>query len=87
MKIRFYPKKEHVLTLLASKLDLVEGDLHELEEKQAKLKSSTLYRSPDLERAEQQKIDAAVCDRDELNNQIRLLESHDPPEVMAELEV
>ena len=87
MKIRFYPKKELVLSLLGAKFARLSDEVAELESKAKKQAESVLYRSPERVAQDQSFLDAAIAERDDVANEVLLLESHDPPEVMAEIEV
>lgn len=87
MKIRFYPRKELVLKNLETKFDRLAGECGDLLTELERFKASGLYAAPEVQARKESALQAAEEERDQVALEIQLLTSHEPPEVMAELEV
>ena len=87
MKIRFYPKADVVLAQLQRRVESTVGDLDEAKAKLSALSESKLFIQEYDKRVAQDVVDKLEADVQRLRDERDLLESHSPPEVMAEIEV
>lgn len=93
MKLRIFPKKNAVLTMIDRELESVEGYINAetaaLAEAEGKLTGGAIY-NPYLEQeiAALKRNLASLKDRKgQILDRMALIESHEPPEVMMEIEL
>ncbi len=87
MKIRFYPKKETIRSILQESMNDTEKLINETNTKLAKLQASALYTADDsAERyAEIITHNQGVLERSRAR--LEAFDSHSPSEIMAEIEL
>lgn len=93
MKLRIFPKKNAVLTMINRELESVEGYINAetaaLAEAEGKLTGGAIY-NPYLEQeiAAMKRNLASLKDRKgQIMDRINLIDSHEPPEVMLEIDL
>lgn len=93
MKLRIFPKKNAVLTVIERELESVEGfinaDTAALAEAEGKLSGGAIY-NPYLEQeiaALKRNLTVLEGRKGQILDRINLIESHEPPEVMMEIEL
>lgn len=93
MKVRIFPKKETLLGSLGSKLKEVQGDLDQytgrMKELEEKMADNRFYNPLNEHEIAQLKSKITIAEQLEtsLHDRIGLIESHEPPECMVELDL
>jgi hypothetical protein len=85
MKVRFYPKADTVKKIILASIAQQEGLIRDCETKLGQLTNSSLYLPGEPSWGEQKM--KAIERKTVLEERLELLNSHDPPDVAAEIEL
>ena len=86
MKVRFYPTKESIMDILTGVADRKKQALQDAVSRLNKAKESPMSANYDIHGLELEK-EAFDRDLDETLQEIEVLESHEPPQVMVEMDI
>ena len=85
IKVRFYPKVEKVKSILIMAIGKEEGVIRDCETKLSQINNTSLYLPGETSWGELKR--KSLERKQVLEERLELLNSHDPPEVAAEIEL